>query len=132
MEKLNVVTDVLEVDEVRRRLPEVRKALQPLMETTRRIKERFRVWQRLSSQGPPDEAEDLRKELDRLDSKWRAAMKNVNAHGAYVKDPEIGLVDFYHWRNGELVFLCWRYDEPELTHWHGLHEGFAGRKPIGD
>ena len=51
---------------------------------------------------------------------------------SHVKDPEIGLVDFYHWRNGELVFLCWRYDEPELTHWHGLHEGFAGRKPIDD
>jgi hypothetical protein len=27
--------------------------------------------------------------------------------------------------------LCWKYGEPHrIAHWHGLEEGFAGRKPI--
>lgn len=42
------------------------------------------------------------------------------------------LVDFLARRGREQVYLCWRLGEPEIRHWHGLHEGFAGRKPLGD
>ena len=41
-----------------------------------------------------------------------------------------GLVDFYAIHNDELIFLCWKYDEPEITHWHRIEDGFAGRKRI--
>ncbi len=54
----------------------------------------------------------------------------VNELGAYVKDPEIGLVDFYAWRGDEMVFLCWRHGEHDIVAWHGLDEGFAGRKRL--
>jgi hypothetical protein len=43
---------------------------------------------------------------------------------------EMGLVDFPALLDGEEVLLCWRSDEPELKYYHGLTEGFAGRKPI--
>jgi hypothetical protein len=33
---------------------------------------------------------------------------------------------------GEIVLLCWKYGEEAITHWHGLEEGFAGRKPIDE
>jgi hypothetical protein len=26
--------------------------------------------------------------------------------------------------------LCWHVGEDEIRFWHGLEEGFAGRKPI--
>ena len=50
--------------------------------------------------------------------------------GVALKDPQIGLIDFYAYRDGELVELCWKYDEPEIAHWHRIGEGFAGRRPI--
>ncbi len=41
-----------------------------------------------------------------------------------------GLVDFLHLRDGREVNLCWRYGEERITHWHGLNEGYASRKPL--
>ena len=41
-----------------------------------------------------------------------------------------GLVDFYGHVDGKAVWLCWKYGEDAVTHYHGLNEGFAGRKPI--
>ena len=32
--------------------------------------------------------------------------------------------------NGEEVLLCWQVGEDEIAFWHGLEEGFAGRKPL--
>jgi nucleotide-binding universal stress UspA family protein len=28
------------------------------------------------------------------------------------------------------VYLCWLMDEADIDHWHGVNDGFAGRKPI--
>jgi hypothetical protein len=32
--------------------------------------------------------------------------------------------------DGRLVYLCWKYDEPEVLYWHELDAGFAGRQPL--
>jgi hypothetical protein len=32
----------------------------------------------------------------------------------------------------EIVFLCWRYGEGNVEHWHCIEDGFAGRKPLLD
>jgi hypothetical protein len=75
---------------------------------------------------------------------WRAARERMERGGATVqeglraiqqlggvtKDLEIGLVDFPHLRDGREVNLCWRYGEERITHWHGLAEGYARRKPL--
>ncbi len=45
-------------------------------------------------------------------------------------DFKVGLVDFPSKIAGEEVYLCWRSDEEELKFYHGLEEGFTGRKPI--
>jgi hypothetical protein len=50
--------------------------------------------------------------------------------GALVKDLDRGLVDFPARRGDEDVLLCWEVGEDEITFWHGLEEGFAGRKPL--
>lgn len=54
----------------------------------------------------------------------------VHDMGGVVKDPTIGLVDFYGRVAGESVFLCWRFGEEAISHYHRLDEGFAGRKPL--
>lgn len=50
--------------------------------------------------------------------------------GVLVKDLDRGLVDFPALRGEEEVLLCWELGEEEIAFWHGLEEGFAGRKPL--
>lgn len=41
-----------------------------------------------------------------------------------------GLVDFPAMMDGRLVFLCWKLGETEVTHWHEVDAGFAGRQSL--
>ena len=50
--------------------------------------------------------------------------------GVALKDPGIGLIDFYGYRDGVLVELCWKLGEPAVEHWHRIGEGFPARQPI--
>ena len=47
-----------------------------------------------------------------------------------VKDLDLGLLDFPSRRGGAAVLLCWHVGEDSVSSWHGLEEGYAGRKPI--
>ncbi len=49
-----------------------------------------------------------------------------------VKDINTGLVDFPALRHGQLVYLCWQYDEPSVQFWHDIDTGFAGRQRIDE
>ena len=50
--------------------------------------------------------------------------------GVEVKDLEEGLVDFRGRVGKDHVYLCWKWNEPEVRHWHTLDAGFAGRREI--
>ena len=51
--------------------------------------------------------------------------------GGVVKDINLGLVDFYALDNkGRLVFLCWRYDEDNISHYHPLEGSLAERRHV--
>ena len=89
----------------------------------------------LESRGHPDlaEYEAWRAKERTLGERVQAIVDQINDLGADVKDPILGLIDFYHRRrNGDIVLLCYRDDEPDLTHWHPLDAGFAGRKPLSE
>lgn len=60
------------------------------------------------------------------------AVGEIHATGVQVKDLDVGLLDFPCVVENEIVLLCWKLGEPHsIQHWHGVEEGFAGRKPIG-
>ncbi len=60
-----------------------------------------------------------------------ALVERVESMGALVKGIEQGLIDFPHIRrNGQEVYLCWKYGEETIRYWHTVSEGFMGRKPI--
>lgn len=67
--------------------------------------------------------------LDRIE-KYRLSWREIEELGVVLKDARMGLVDFYGQVDGKAVWLCWKYGEEAVTHYHGLDEGFAGRKPI--
>lgn len=59
-----------------------------------------------------------------------AAMEQIAALGAELKDVELGLVDFPGEWDGEAVYWCWQYGEDRVRFWHRRTEGFAGRRPL--
>ena len=50
--------------------------------------------------------------------------------GAVPKGLSPALVDFPARVEGKEAYLCWKLGEKTITHWHGLEEGFAGRRPL--
>jgi hypothetical protein len=61
---------------------------------------------------------------------FQQAAKDIEDLGVVVKDIDIGLCDFPHKRDGRVVYLCWKLDEEEISWWHDLETGFAGRQPL--
>ena len=57
-------------------------------------------------------------------------VQRITDLGAQVKDLEHGLIDFPSRRDDEEILLCWRVGEDEIAYWHGVDEGFAGRKAL--
>ncbi|MBP7692056.1 MAG: DUF2203 domain-containing protein [Anaerolineales bacterium] len=73
------------------------------------------------------------KKAGALVAQFDVIQKNVRVLqdlGITVKDINQGLVDFPAQRDGREVYLCWRYDEARITHWHEVDAGFAGRQPL--
>jgi hypothetical protein len=60
----------------------------------------------------------------------KEALEKIQEYGCVVKDLDIGLIDFPTLFRGEEVYLCWKLGESGIGFWHGVHEGFRGRKPI--
>lgn len=74
----------------------------------------------------------VRESRDSSATKLNAALEAIQEEGCQVKDLDIGLLDFPTLYQGEEVLLCWRLGETRIEYWHGIEEGFRGRKPIDD
>jgi len=76
---------------------------------------------------------ELREVYDQMAEEATAVARcvaGIHEVGALVKDLDRGLIDFPAQREGEDVLLCWHVGEAEIEFWHGLDEGFSGRKPL--
>jgi len=62
----------------------------------------------------------------------KKAIEDIHEIGCQVKDLDIGLLDFPTLYRGREVLLCWKLGESGIGYWHGLEEGFRGRKPLDD
>lgn len=71
-----------------------------------------------------------RAERAKAEQQAKDALAEIDSTGVQVKDLSIGLLDFPCEVEGQTILLCWKLGEPAIAHWHGLQEGFAGRKPI--
>ena len=57
-------------------------------------------------------------------------VEKIQGHGCFVKDMNAGLVDFLAKIDGRDVYLCWRYGEPRVAHYHELQAGYNGRQRV--
>lgn len=81
----------------------------------------------------------IKKEADSMtnDDQMTNAMEKLEKEiqkleelGCVLKDMNMGLIDFPAVRLGTRVWLCWKLGEEDVAFWHGLHEGYAARKPV--
>ena len=63
-------------------------------------------------------------------SRFMQAVQEIFGLGIEIKDFDRGLCDFPHWRDGRVVYLCWKKDEDSVEWWHDTDTGFAGRRPL--
>jgi hypothetical protein len=79
---------------------------------------------------PPSDLRDLAETIQAEADAIAACARQIEDAGAQIKSLEEGLLDFPSRREGEVVLLCWKLGEGEIEYWHGMDEGFAGRKPL--
>ncbi len=77
-----------------------------------------------------NEVADLKRELMIRIDEYQVGWKSLEEMGAVLKDARMGLLDFYGTVEGKLVWLCWRYGEKEVSHYHALDEGYTARKEL--
>ena len=113
-------------------LPEITDLLQDLQQQVvalaqieAEIKEQRKLVQ---TNGHGAESDRLNTRAHRLQGQVRTRLERLHDLDIELKDLQMGLIDFYHEREGRLVYLCWRLGEPEVLFWHDLDTGFAGRR----
>jgi len=128
------------VEEANARVPELEELLPRLRAWTVRMAEVHAELHRLQEFwgkeiDAPDHADHERK--NQLDSEWanltqrlEEAVSSLQREAIELRDVDSGLVDFYGYVGGEVVFLCWLRGEPEVGHYHTLTSGFRNRRPL--
>ncbi len=110
-------------DEANKTLPLVKKIVKDILDYSFELK--------TISDSVAGEIENNR-EAQNLISSLKGFMAELEEIGCAYKDWNfsIGLVDFPSIINDEEVYLCWKSDEEKIIYYHGINEGFRGRKLI--
>jgi hypothetical protein len=124
------------VEEANKALPLVRMILGDIVRQYRVVEDLHqrlsgvsRERKRASNDLYTEELAQSQAELAAEDSKLTSYIDELKRLGVEFKGPA-GLCDFYSIMDGREVFLCWRLGEDEVSHWHDIDAGFAGRRPI--
>lgn len=79
-----------------------------------------------------EELTEMERELERETRQLRVYVEELHSLGVEPKNAIEGLIDFPSIRDGRVVYLCWKLDEPKVRFWHELEAGFQGRQPLED
>ena len=91
------------------------------------------MWgERLDDETMPDaqHVRELMEKMQTLIGRGRDLEGELYRSGCQLKDFRNGLIDFYHVRDEQLVFLCWQRDEPQITAWHPMDCGYEDRRSL--
>ncbi|MCZ8520853.1 MULTISPECIES: DUF2203 domain-containing protein [Paenibacillus] len=126
------------LEEANAMLPELREELSKLQALVKQFEE---IYQELKSRKAQHHATpaglqeggdpffELEGQLEFLRLEADLFMDNFTRKGVLLKMIKPGLIDFPAVVDGEDVLICWKEGEERITHYHGWHDGFAGRKP---
>jgi hypothetical protein len=116
------------VEEANRLVPLLSRTFEAIRPWVQRAQD---ITDELNTLGDKNDAltETLREEREALVRQIRLALQPLQEMGLDIKGAD-GLVDFRAQLDGRPVYLCWRFGEPGVVHWHELDTGFAGRRRI--
>lgn len=118
------------IQEAEALLPAISDLFRHAQETKRTIERKIDEWRRThKSMDLADEAV-MRGQVDYLANRLEEDLNKIADMGCVPKDLDMGLVDFPARIDGKEVYLCWKSGEVAVSHWHGLTDGFAGRKKL--
>ena len=125
------------LDEANAAVVELRPVVERMVEHRRRLeaaqRRQAQLVTRIAGNGGDLQPSDLREVAAQIQAEADGiaqCAERISGVGAQIKSLEEGLLDFPSVREGEEILLCWQLGEPEVAHWHGLEEGFAGRRPL--
>lgn len=126
------------LDEAQRLLPEVERFLRSAMDARQEYQDAEGAIQAMNERimllggmmVDREQALEAKTRREQAAAVMRNAIENVQQMGCLVKDLDTGLVDFPTLLRGVEVYLCWKLGEPGIEYWHGVDEGFRGRKLI--
>jgi len=129
---------VYTAEEANQVLPDVRRAVEQIATATAELPElQEAVALAQLKNAKAGHAEESREALARAVAALRStemslavALRKLEELDVVLKDPRAGLVDFYAYREGEMIELCWRLGEPAVASWHRIGEGYRGRQPL--
>lgn len=125
------------VDQANAALPLVRAIVGDVVRLSRAMIERRQRLDLLTTgrdvdHGDPygDELAQIEEELEKDSLQLQEYVNELCELGVEPKSLPDGLVDFPSEMDGRIVYLCWKYNEPEVHFWHELDGGFSGRQAL--
>ncbi len=122
------------IDEANRMLPLVRRIVEDIVQDYARWREQVEVLEVVAAgrrgNSPPDEAERVQQDAQRLAADIERYVKELAGLGVDFKGFDLGLVDFPAELGGRRVYLCWQLGEETVEHWHDVDAGYAGRRRL--
>lgn len=113
-------------------IPALEKILETANDIRLRAQKKTQLIQTKETSGAADQAAMAieRAQVDFLAQCFQEALQGIEKMGGVLKGMDPGLVDFPCRLREEDIYLCWRQGEKSIDHYHGMEEGFAGRKPL--
>jgi hypothetical protein len=127
-------TRTFTVEQANRMLPLVRRIVRDVVDTHQawmpavQTFESAATWTRADS--PSSQLGTLEADIKRLAAEIESYLVELRELGVDFKGFEQGLVDFPGERDGRVVCLCWKLDEDEVSFWHEVNDGYAGRQKL--
>ncbi len=117
------------LQETFRKARALREQLLPLQDRLKRHGLPWEADEIAADPAQPPALRELQSQAALLAHALLATLREVSQLGIEVKSAD-GLCDFRTRLGGRTVYLCWKYGEEGVTHYHDLGTGFAGRKPL--
>jgi hypothetical protein len=73
---------------------------------------------------------DYKPQLNKMSEQLQLEIDRIQSLGAFVRDLEIGVVDFPSFFQGKEIFLCWKLGDRGVIAWHDVGETLRQRQNI--
>lgn len=120
-------------------LPQLQEDLRKLQHITAQFEDLYISYQKEKAayeqvfaaiEGSEDPFFERESQLEFMKMEVDLLIENFSRKGVQLKMITPGLIDFPAVLDNQDILICWKEGEAEVSHYHGLHDGFMGRKPF--